>query len=170
VEASSIQDVAERAQMSKQALMHHFPTKRELRHGVYGMLADRLRAIFPTVAGALVSRSHDRYRAIIDLVARQVDGNPDLARFVAFELLEQPNELMAWLSSEAAPWLGLVVGVIEQSSPSRTRVDAQAHLAVLSLLMLSVGALLPRQDLRLHRRVLEAALKVMHLGSHIDPG
>jgi TetR/AcrR family transcriptional regulator len=168
VEGSSIQDVADRAGMSKQALMHHFPNKQLLREGVYEELGQRLRDLFPQVAASLVSQSHDHYRAIIDAVAKLVDQNPDVARFIAFELLEQPDALLQWLRVETAPWLGLVVGVIQQSGPKADRVDPEAHLTVIAMLMLSVSALAPRKDKKHHARVLKAALKMMHLGSYLE--
>ena len=58
--ASSIQDVADEAGMSKQALLHHFKTKELLRAGVYELLAQRLNAQLPAAAAELVSRSFDR--------------------------------------------------------------------------------------------------------------
>ena len=187
VEGSSIQDVADRARMSKQALMHHFPTKEALRAAVYTLLAERMRSLFPDVAAGLISRSHDRYRDIIDALTRRLDEHQEIARFVAFELLDRPAELMAWLRNETAPWLGLVVGVIEQSAaatavaseqsnPRRRRaaaaaaesVDAEAHIAVLAMCMLSVSSLVPRTDRKLHQRILDASLQMMRLGSHLD--
>jgi AcrR family transcriptional regulator len=167
VAGSSIQDVADRAGMSKQALMHHFPNKPLLRDAVYAELAERLRALFPSVAASLVSRSYDRYRAIIDEVTLRFDQAPEVARFIAFELLERPDALMEWIRSETAPWLGLVVGVVDQQGDQALPVDPEAHVTVLAMMMLSVSALAPRKDKKLHARVVQAALQVMHLGSHL---
>lgn len=170
VEGSSIQDVAARVRMSKQALMHHFSTKEKLRHGVYATLSDRLREVFPQVASELISRSHHRYKAIIEQLTHLLDAQPEIARFIAFELLDHPAELTAWLTAEFAPWLGLVVGVVQQhDGPSRKHVDPEAHVASIGLTMLAVSALMPRAEPKQHRRVLEAALQMMQLGSHL-PG
>jgi TetR/AcrR family transcriptional regulator len=168
--ASSIQDVAEAAGMSKQALLHHFRTKELLRAGVYGLLATRLRDQLPAAAAELVSRSHDRYRGLIEVVQRRFNDNPELTRFLVFELLERPDAVLAWLSEETAPWLGLIRGVVDQSKDVAPGFDAEAHLSVLAVMMLAQSALIPRKDARWRKRVEAATLRVMFLGSLIAPG
>lgn len=182
VEATSIADVAAAAGMSKQALMHHFGTKALLREGVYEELGRRLRALFPEVAAELVSHAQD-YAGVIELVAGRLARSPEIARFMVHELLSQPQQTVRWLRSEAAPWLGLVVGVIDQDRLRRQagaagrkasrrlphdQVDPQAHVTVLAALMLAASALVPRADPRWWRRVQAAMLRVMRLGSHLD--
>lgn len=169
VGASSIQEVADAAGMSKQALMHHFRTKELLREGVYELLAQRLRDQFPQAAAELVSRSHDRYRGLLELSQRRFLENPELARFLVFELLERPDAVLAWIRDEGAPWLGLIRGVVDQSKDAKIGFDAEGHLAVLGVLMLSTSALLPRGDRRWTRRVETATQRVMLLGSHLEP-
>ena len=170
VGASSIQDVADAAGMSKQALMHHFRTKELLRAGVYQLLAERLREQIPEAAAELVSRSHDRYRGLLEVALRRFADNPELSRFLVFELLERPEKVRDWLREEAAPWLGLVRGVVEQSKGSPAGFDAEAHLAVLGGMLLAQSALVPRSDRRWRARTETATLQVMLLGSHLAPG
>jgi AcrR family transcriptional regulator len=168
VGASSIQDVADAAGMSKQALMHHFRTKELLRAGVYELLAERLRDQIPEAAAELVSRSHDRYRGLLEVALRRFTDNPELSRFLVFELLERPDHVRSWLREEAAPWLGLVRGVVEQSRESRAAgFDAEAHLAVLGGMLLAQSALVPRTDRRWRARTETATLQVMLRGSHL---
>jgi len=183
VEAASIAEVAARAGMSKQALMHHFRTKELLRQGVYQDLARRLRGLFPDVAAELLAGGREYGRAI-ELVARQLAANPAVARFMLHELLSQPQETADWLRAETAPWLGLVTGVIAQdrlrtpgAAPRGKRVsrklphdeiDADAHVTVLAGAMLSLSALVPRDDPRWWRRVNAALLRVLRLGSHLE--
>lgn len=166
---SSVQDVATRAGMSKQALLHHFPTKERLLDGVYGLLAERFRAELPEVATELVSRSHDRYRAIIEVALDRFVDSPELARFLAFELLERPATVLGWLRSEASPWLGLVKGVVEQSSERQEGFDPEAHVAVLGAMMLMQSTLAQAADPAWRRRLQQATLRVMQLGSHLSP-
>lgn len=166
VGATSVQDVADAARMSKQALMHHFRTKDLLRDGVFELVALRLREQFPEVAAELVSRSHDRYRRLLGVVLHRFAEQPQLTRFLVFELLERPAAVMAWLKEEAAPWLGLVRGVVEQSGEQRA-FDADAHVAVIGALMLAQSALIPSRDRRWRTRIEAATLKLMVLGSHL---
>jgi AcrR family transcriptional regulator len=168
VAATSIQAVAERAGMSKQALLHHFPSKAHLHEAVYAMLSERLRSELPAAAADLVSRSYDRYRALIQLALQRFNDEPDLARFLVFELLEQPARVIAWLRDEGAPWVGLIHGVVTQQPDEQ--LDTQAHVAVLGLLMLAQSALVPRADKRWHARVVASTLRVMQLGSNLPTG
>ncbi|MBL9039534.1 MAG: hypothetical protein JNG84_13525, partial [Archangium sp.] len=46
--------------------------------------------------------------------------------------------------------------------------DIDAHLTVLTALMLVLSALIPRTDKRWWARVQTAALRVMRLGSHLQ--
>lgn len=168
VGATSIQDVAAAAGMSKQALLHHFHTKELLRAGVYGLLAERLRAQLPEAAAELVSRSEHRYRGLLEVVLGRFSANPELSRFVVFELLERPEEVRDWLREEAALWLGLVRGVVDQSKEAEAEgFDAEAHLAVLGAMMLTQSALVPRTDRRWRTRTEAATLRIMLLGSHL---
>ncbi|MER2563588.1 MAG: TetR/AcrR family transcriptional regulator [Myxococcaceae bacterium] len=168
-EGSSVQAVADAVGMSKQALLHHFPTKQKLREGVYELLALRFRQQLPAVAAELVSRSHDRYRALIELVLERFDENEQPSRFLAFELLERPDEVLSWLQTEAAPWLGLIKGVVEQSKDFKDGFDPEAHVAVLAAMMLVQSALVPRSDARWRGRMKKALLRAMQLSSHLDP-
>lgn len=168
-EGSSVQAVADAVGMSKQALLHHFPTKQKLREGVYELLALRFRQQLPAVAAELVSRSHDRYRALLELVLERFDENEQPSRFLAFELLERPDEVLAWLQTEAAPWLGLIKGVVEQSKDFKDGFDPEAHVAVLAAMMLVQSALVPRSDVRWRGRMKKALLRAMQLSSHLDP-
>lgn len=168
VGASSVQEVADAAGMSKQALMHHFPTKELLREGVYERLALLLREQLPEAAAELVSRSHDRYRALLEVVLRRFTEQRELARFLVFELLERPQDVTRWLREEAAPWLGLVQGVVEQSKDTPEGFDSNVHLSVLATLMLAQSALVPRADKRWHARFERAVLAVLVRGSHLD--
>lgn len=166
VGASSIQDVADEAGVSKQALMHHFKNKDLLRDGVYEILAGKLREQFPEAAGELISRSHDRYRKLLELVLHRIGEQRELSRFLVYELLERPDVVLSWLREEAAPWLGMVRGVVEQSRENRP-FDAEAHVAVIGALMLAQSALIPAGEKKWRLRTENATLRVMVLGSHL---
>ena len=169
-EASSIAEVADAAGMSKQALMYHFPTKVLLREGVYGRLAEDLRAQLPGAAAELVTRSVERYRALVEGVFGRFMADAQVSRFLVFELLERPDELMAWLREEAEPWLGLIRGLTVEWSQLVGEHDNEAHAAAMVVMMLAQSALVPRADEAWHARVGAAALRLMLVGSHLQTG
>jgi len=171
VAGSSIQEVADAAGMSKQALMYHFPTKALLHEGVYTLLSTRLREGLPPVAAELVSRSMDRYRVVLEVVLRRFGDEPEVSRFLVFELLEAPEQLLGWLRVEASPWLGLIRGVADQWQTEAEGVDVEAHVTMLVLMMLAHSALVPRTDPAWRGRVESAAARILQLGSGIPaPG
>jgi AcrR family transcriptional regulator len=181
-DAASIADVAARAHMSKQALMHHFRTKELLRAGVYQELARRIRVVFLDIAADLVRGGQD-YGRPIELLAQRLADAPTITRFMLFELLGRPSETERWLRAEAAPWVDLVTKVIDQDrlprgAATRQRsaerrvahdeLDADAHVTVLTALMLAVSALVPRGDPQWWRRVNRALLRVLRASSLFD--
>ena len=167
--ASSVQDVADAARMSKQALMHHCPSKELLREGVFALISQLLREQLPQAAAELVSRSTDRHRALLQSALHRFTEHRALSRFLVFELLERPEAVSAWLSTEAAPWIGLVHGVVEQSKGSPEGFDSRQHMTVLGMMMLAQSALVRPDAPRARRRFEQAVLRVMLLGSHLDP-
>jgi TetR/AcrR family transcriptional regulator len=169
--AASIQQIADAAGMSKQALLHHFPAKVQLRDGVYELLAERLRATFPAIAGALVSRSTERYREVVVATFAQVGAERAVARFLVFELLEDPDALRAWVLAETAPWMGLLRGVAQQWAPPPTTDDEDIDALVMSLVltMFAHHALVPTADPALHDRIQSAALRVLLRGAFLAP-
>jgi len=181
-DAASIADVAARAHMSKQALMHHFRTKELLRAGVYQELARRIRVVFLDIAADLVRGGQD-YGRPIELLAQRLADAPTITRFMLFELLGRPSETERWLRAEAAPWVDLVTKVIDQDHLPRgaaprqrndgrrlahDELDADAHVTVLTALMLAVSALVPRGDPQWWRRVNRALLRVLRASSLFD--
>lgn len=170
--AASVQQVADAAGMSKQALMHHFPAKVQLRDGVYERLAERLRATFPHLAGGLVSRSTERYREVVTEVYAAVCAERTVARFLTFELLEDPDTLRTWVLAETAPWIGLLRGVARQWPPEPGAEDEDVDALVMSLVvtMFAHSALVPTGDPALHGPVHAATLRVLLRGANLGDG
>lgn len=160
--------------MSKQALMHHFPTKERLREAVFEELKERMLALFPDVVADLSSHSMDRYRHVVEVVARLFEESPDTARFVLRELLDHPRETLAWLRTQSAPWLKVILSVVDESAREGgpgEGFDAEAHVTVVAGLLLTVSALVhggPARDARWRKRIQEAALRLILVGSHLD--
>ncbi len=175
VGATSIQDVAERVGMSKQALMHHFPTKQQLRAAVYALLSERLRALFPVIVGDLTSQTMEGYRLVVDAVVRFTERAPEECRFVLRELLDDPRAATTWLKEQSDPWLRAVVDIVEAegaaADPALSDFDAEAHVTAIAGLLLTVGALVHgggRGDPAWRRRVNDAAIRLIRRGSHLD--
>jgi hypothetical protein len=120
------------------------------------------------VAGELVSRSTDRYRGVVADVFGRLCANPEIARFVVFELLEDPAHLVAWVRAETAPWVGLLRGVAEQwPSDGGATEDVEAVAVSMAVSMLAHSALVPRTDVDLRPRVERAALDLLLRGSRL---
>lgn len=177
--ATSIQRVADEAGMSKQALQHHFPTKGVLRAGVYHRLAMAWAALLDRIRPSLMTLDDEHYIEVVDGVAALFAERPAVTRFLIREMLDAPDEMTGWLLEHGRPWLDAVAGVTHAESVRGRKtlgMDAEAHTAVIALLLLSLSALLtppggsPPADLGMWRgRLQEAARALILRGSQLAP-
>jgi len=175
-DATSVQKVADAAGMSKQALMHHYPSKERLRLAVMERLADRWNTFFPVFLAELTSERFDRYRHLVDIVGDLYQQNAVTSRFIARELLDRPEETMAWLMENGAPWLKVVTDLTSKADNPDPTLDVEAHVMVLSGLQLAMSAFVFSNSAfadgdnanAWRSRLAEAAKRVIRKGSNID--
>ena len=92
---TSIQRIATQAGMSKQALMHHFPTKQQLIDAVWERVVERAKRFQPALLRSLMLEdSMGELEALID----EFSVNPYWAQFLLRELVDKgplgiPDEL-----------------------------------------------------------------------------
>jgi AcrR family transcriptional regulator len=170
VDATSIQRVADAVDMSKQALMHHFPTKAALREAVFDSLAERMQELFPEMLEELGRGEPAGYRDVVEAVGERFEKNAEIARFVLRELLDRPDETMAWLRDQGAPLLSLVQQLASTGEFEREleeSFDPEAHISVVAGLLLFTAAVAPSgaKDKRWRRRLHSSALGVIRRGS-----
>ncbi len=145
VAATSAARVAEQAGLSKQALQHHYATKDDLRAAVYESLAERWRAVHAMIGPAIDTLSSNTdITAIVENGADLFEAHPVVTRFIVRELLDDPDQTLRWLVAQGAPWFDTVRRAQERTEGKGRQpegIDAEAHLVVVSALLLSLNAL-----------------------------
>lgn len=178
VDATSVQRVAEAAGLSKQALMHHYPTKIALRQAVYDRLAEAWDGLFDAVQPALLSLDEAEYRDLIEQMQALFDARSDVTRFLVRELLDRPDETTGWLLEHGRRWLEAFAELEErgpqEGDPADAPVDAEATATVAATLLLSLSALVSparpgsSELQRFRERVARASRRVLARGLDLD--
>src|SRR5689334_23231586 len=96
-EATPLQDIADAVGMSKQAVLHHFPSKEHIRTGVLDAIFAHWRDQLPRLL-LTATESHARFDSVLGEVYRFFASNPDRARFVTREVLDRPAQARALLA------------------------------------------------------------------------
>ncbi len=122
-DGTTLQAVADAVGVTKQAVLHHFPSKVELHRAVLdGMLAHWRDALPRLLKSAT---SEDRLRGVIEELDRFFVGDPSRARLLVREMLDRPAELRDVMRDAVRPWVELIAGYI------RTGQEHGLHFAEL---------------------------------------
>lgn len=137
VDATPIQDIADAVGISKQAVLHHFPSKEQIRRAVLDAIIAHWRDELPRLLLA-ASASDERFDSIFDAVYRFFAKSPERARFIMREALDRPAETRGMLRA-IAPVLRGIAGYIRAGSYERDGgLDPDAY--VLHVMQMVIGA------------------------------
>jgi AcrR family transcriptional regulator len=136
-DATSLQQVADAVGITKQAVLHHFPSKEQIRRGVLETILSHWRVELPRLLLSATA-SHERFDAVFGELCRFFAASPERARFIVREVLDRPTEAKAMLRANK-PILGGVAGYIRAGLGDRTDdVDPDAY--VIHVMQLVIGA------------------------------
>jgi TetR/AcrR family transcriptional regulator len=141
-EATSVQAVADEVGVTKQAVLHHFPSKEHLRHAVLDAILAHWNETLPKLLLAATA-SEDRFDAIFGELHRFFSRVPDRALVVLREALDRPNEMKKLLRGAVRPWLDAVAGYIESGKKAGAHyadVDSEAYVVHILQLVISSSA------------------------------
>jgi AcrR family transcriptional regulator len=127
-EGTAIQDVASAVGVTKQAVLHHFPSKAELREAVLAELLGHWGATLPRLL-AEASGGYDGFQSVFGELVRFFCGGPSWARLVVRELLDRPEAARARLRSDVRPWIDAVAAYVragQRDGILRPDVDPEA--------------------------------------------
>jgi len=116
-DATSLQAIADEIDVTKQAILHHFPSKQRLRDAVLEAMLAHWQETLPRLLVA-ASASEDRFDAVVGELRRFFAADPDRARLVMREALDRPAEVLRLLAGAVRPWIAAVASYIR---------DGQAH-------------------------------------------
>src|SRR5215468_9124700 len=87
--STSVQAIADVVGVTKQAVLHHFPTKNHLRDAVLEAMLAHWQERLPRLLAAATA-SEDRFEAVLGELARFFADDPDRARLLLRETLDRP--------------------------------------------------------------------------------
>lgn len=136
-DATSLQEVADAVGITKQAVLHHFPSKERIRLGVLDAILTHWKVELPRLLLSATA-SHDRFDAVFGELGRFFAASPERARFIVREVLDRPAEAKAMLRA-IKPILAGVAGYIRAGLGDHADdVDPDAY--VIHVMQLVIGA------------------------------
>lgn len=131
-DGTTLQAVADEVGVTKQAVLHHFPSKVELHRAVLdGMLAHWRDALPRLLRSAT---SEDRLRGVIEELDRFFVADPSRARLLVREMLDRPAELKTMMRDHVRPWVELIAGYISSGKEHGVHfpdVDAEPYILLM---------------------------------------
>ena len=116
-DGTSLQSIADQVGVAKQTLLYHYPSKDSLRQKVLASLLEHWRKRLPQMLKAVTS-GHHRFDALTEELVRFFRDDPDRARLLAREMLDNPEGMAKLLSNSLRPWLLLVAQYIYEGQES----------------------------------------------------
>lgn len=142
-EGTAIQDVATAVGVSKQAVLHYYPTKAELRDAVLSELIAHWGTVLPRVL-LEASGGFRRFTAVFGTLVRFFNEEPSWAKLVVREVLDRPEHTRGVLRTVIRPWITAVADTVRQGQAEgilRAEVDSEAWVVeMLQLALFSAAA------------------------------
>jgi TetR/AcrR family transcriptional regulator len=142
-EGTSLQDVADAVGVKKQSVLHHFPSKEEVRRAVLERLLARWNDVLPRLLMASQASGLEKFEAVTSELFEFFATEPDRARLIMRELLDRPGEMRVLAESFVRPWVVVVTQYIEMGQKAgqiRADVDSEAYvLAMASMSLASIS-------------------------------
>ncbi len=145
VGATSVQAIADEVGVTKQAILHHFPSKERLRDAVLEAMLAHWQDRLPRLLVAATA-SEARFDAVLDEVRQFFSADPDRARLLVREALDRPAELARQLRGAVRPWVDAIATYIREGQ-ARGRhfedVDPEAYLTHVLYYIIAATAAAP---------------------------
>ena len=144
-DGTALQDVADAVGVSKQAVLHHFPTKEHLRVAVLESILAHWKEKLPQLLLAATA-SEERFEAVFGELHRFFAQDRDRARVVLREVLDRPAESRKIMRAAVRPWLSAVADYIRAGQAAGRHfadVDPEAYVLHVMQLVISAAAAAP---------------------------
>ncbi|MBL8679031.1 MAG: TetR/AcrR family transcriptional regulator [Myxococcales bacterium] len=141
-DGTSVQDIADDLGVTKQAVLHHFASKEQLREAVLDEILEHWNERLPKLLLAATA-SEDRFDAVFGELFRFFFAEPNRARVVLREALDRPTIVRRLLEGPVRPWLAAVAGYIQSGvdrGQHHSGLDPEAYVVHVLLLVLSAAA------------------------------
>lgn len=140
VKGTSLQAVADAVGMRKQSLLYHFKSKADLRARVMSRLLSHWKQEIPALLGASVS-GQDRFSSAVTALVDFFREDPDRARLVLREMMDDPTAARAGIVEHLRPWSTLLLDTIAMGQRAGViKKDLNARSYLVHLIVMVIGA------------------------------
>lgn len=129
-DGTSLQSIADEVGVAKQTLLYHYSSKEVLRQRVLSKLLEHWGRRLPKILAAVTSGPR-RFEALTEELLRFFRDDPDRARLLVRELLDNPTGMSQLLADKLRPWLLLVGQYVREGQAIglvHADVDPEAYL------------------------------------------
>lgn len=147
--AISLADVAEGVEVSKQAVLYHFPSKQLLHEAVIEHLLDYANQSLISLVSTLTSDETARINRALELVREFFAREPHAAAVILRSLLDKEEALVGRIRKGAEPWFRLLVEALQRGQREgrfRAELDPEATLVTIGSMITTTFALLPMHE------------------------
>jgi AcrR family transcriptional regulator len=137
-----LQDIADAVGVTKPAVLHHFPSKEQVRQAVLDAIVAHWNEALPRLLLAATA-STDRFDAVFGELHRFFAADPDRARLIVRETLDRPNEMRKLLRGPVRRWhaaIGEYVRTGRDRGHHYADVDPEAYVVLVLLLVITATA------------------------------
>lgn len=143
VDGTSIQAIAEAVGVTRPTLVYHFGSKAGLRAAVLEGVVAHWRAALPGLLLAAASGG-PRLDRLLGALFGFFQDDPNLARLIVRELLDQPEVLTALLRAQLTPWTAVLCEAVRSGQAEgqlQPGVDPEAFVSLMISAAVAVSAL-----------------------------
>lgn len=146
-DAVSLQDVAEAAETSKQALLYHFESREKLQDAIADRILSHSNAGLVELLGTLRAQgAAGRMDQVLAWLESFFGAEPEAAVVLLRFLVDGDARVRRRIVEGTKPWLGFAVGLIREGQSDgriRREIDPEAAVVQIGVLVLANFALLP---------------------------
>jgi len=160
-DATPIQAIADAVGLTKQAVLHHFPSKEHLRKAVFDDILAHWNETLPRLLLAATASS-ERFDAVFAETLRFFTADPARARLVAREALDRPNEMRELVRGPVRPWIQAIASYIragQESGRHHVDVDPEIYVSEMMLFVITTVAVMPVVDAAAPGRTSQARME-----------
>jgi TetR/AcrR family transcriptional regulator len=111
--ATSLQAISDEVGVTKQTLLYHFPSKDALRRAVLDGVFEHWRQRLPRILEAVTS-GQGRFEALHEELLGFFESEPDRARLLVRELLDNPEQMRRLVLENLRPWVLLIAEYVRE--------------------------------------------------------
>lgn len=139
--ATSIQEIAREAGITRPTLVYHFGSKDGLRDAVIAALLGHWKDTIPAILTAATSRG-DRFASALDVFLRFFREEPDRARLLVREMLDRPEAMEVLFREHLQPFTALLTDAIRAGREKGSYAgDLDPEAYILHVLTAALGSI-----------------------------